>query len=209
MRARSTRRFTLLDAMILLAATAIGVQGLRVIWDGTTLGAMVRNRAGRWTPREVLALAPHAVNAAAPVVAAWSAALLALRFRRPRPSRRRLGTQPGAVACAAAVLGLTLIALDGLLGRAVAASSEGTPWLAVATGLDPWRALSMATIDFRNGAGLMVAGAWLALALGRRRRPEPSWIDRAGRAAGVYWLLMIPWYRLLEALMLFRIVTLS
>jgi hypothetical protein len=44
-----------------------------------------------------------------------------------------------------------------------------------------------------------VLGSWLALALSRRFRPERSWIDRAGRALGLYWVLLlltlvvIPW----------------
>ena len=31
-------------------------------------------------------------------------------------------------------------------------------------------------------------GAWLALLLARRWHPEPSWIDRMGRALGLYWV---------------------
>ena len=40
-----------------------------------------------------------------------------------------------------------------------------------------------------------VAGTWLVLLLDRRWKPEPSWIDRAGRLLAVYWLtagLMLP-----------------
>jgi hypothetical protein len=33
-----------------------------------------------------------------------------------------------------------------------------------------------------------VAGAWLALALAGWWRPEPSWVDRLGRALGLGWL---------------------
>ena len=35
---------------------------------------------------------------------------------------------------------------------------------------------------------LPVATAWMALALGRRWRPEPSWVDRTGRALGFAWI---------------------
>jgi hypothetical protein len=35
-----------------------------------------------------------------------------------------------------------------------------------------------------------VIGAWLALALGRRFRPERSWVDRAGRVLGAYWVFL-------------------
>ena len=32
-----------------------------------------------------------------------------------------------------------------------------------------------------SGSSLWLSGAW---------RPEPSWIDRAGRALGIYWILI-------------------
>ena len=36
--------------------------------------------------------------------------------------------------------------------------------------------------------GFAVAGAWFALLLSGRRRPEPTWLDRLGRAIGWLWL---------------------
>ena len=42
--------------------------------------------------------------------------------------------------------------------------------------------------------GGYAVAAWLTLAIGRRWRPEPSWVNRWGRAIGVFWLLMIPQY---------------
>jgi hypothetical protein len=38
-------------------------------------------------------------------------------------------------------------------------------------------------------AGGAVAAGWAILALGRRWRPERSWIDRLGAALGAYWIL--------------------
>jgi hypothetical protein len=35
-----------------------------------------------------------------------------------------------------------------------------------------------------------VVASWVALALARRWRPEPSWVDRAGRALGAYWIAL-------------------
>jgi hypothetical protein len=46
--------------------------------------------------------------------------------------------------------------------------------------------------------GYAVAAAWLTLAIGRRWRPEPTWVDRSGRAIGFFWLLMIPMYMLIN-----------
>ena len=33
-----------------------------------------------------------------------------------------------------------------------------------------------------------MAGSWLTLSLNRRWRPEPTWLDRLGRALGLYWI---------------------
>ena len=46
--------------------------------------------------------------------------------------------------------------------------------------------------------GYAVAAAWLTLMIGRRWRPEPSWVDRSGRLIGSFWLLMIPLYTLIN-----------
>ena len=37
-----------------------------------------------------------------------------------------------------------------------------------------------------------IGGAWLALALGGRWNPEPTWVDRMGRGLGVFWLASWP-----------------
>jgi predicted transporter len=33
-----------------------------------------------------------------------------------------------------------------------------------------------------------VVATWSMMALDRRWRPEPSWIDRTGRLIGIYWI---------------------
>jgi hypothetical protein len=43
-----------------------------------------------------------------------------------------------------------------------------------------------------------VAAIWSLLIFEQRWRPEPSWIDRAGRCLGIYWLaagLVVPFLR--------------
>ena len=37
--------------------------------------------------------------------------------------------------------------------------------------------------------GPMIACVWINLWLGRRWRPERSWVDRAGRVLGIFWML--------------------
>jgi hypothetical protein len=64
---------------------------------------------------------------------------------------------------------------------------------------DYWQGLVWQLVSPRPMA-VAVAGVWAALALSRRWRPEPSWIDRAGIGLGVLWIasmLAIPVLNLL------------
>ncbi len=47
-------------------------------------------------------------------------------------------------------------------------------------------ALSSMTVGFG------VVAVWGTMALARRWRPEPGWIDRAGRVIGWLWIALIP-----------------
>ena len=50
-----------------------------------------------------------------------------------------------------------------------------------------------------TAAHVLTAAGWSVLIFDRRWRPEPSWIDRAGRCLGIYWLaagVVIPFLRL-------------
>jgi hypothetical protein len=54
---------------------------------------------------------------------------------------------------------------------------------------------SLVTIS--HSAGMAVASTWLALRLGGWWHPAPTWIDRAGRVLGWYWIaicLVDPFY---------------
>lgn len=97
-----------------------------------------------------------------PILLGLSFALLLLRIVPPRPSWPELARQPGTVACAAAIVALF-----------------GTFWFEE---LRPGP-ISVAAM------GVAVGLPWLGLALSRRWHAEGSWLDRAGRALGVCWLL--------------------
>jgi hypothetical protein len=127
----------------------------------------------------------HAIAAihqgSVPFLAAWTVAFLAIRVRRPRPALRWCLREPGMVGCCAASVGLLVNALRVLV-------------LAIAYSPDP-------SVDhFRGGnaikayaeqAGFAVIGSWVALALVRRWKPRPCWIDRIGRILGLLWIAMI------------------
>jgi hypothetical protein len=163
---RGLRRFTLFDAMILVAAVAAGLATARAC----LLQVMPRSNPS------------FAVRLTAVFVAlAVTITLIPLRLRRPRP--RRPGRHPGMVASCAVAL-----ALGFILGEQASSWLEPVP--------TPMRAephywainlvFNLLRLDLYS---LAVAGAWLALVLSGRWRPERDWLDRAGMALGVCWIL--------------------
>jgi hypothetical protein len=105
-----SRRCTLLDAMALIAATAIGLSLAR------TYSLEVLNNhltPYPFVPRILLTIWA-AILAVLPIPAMWSIALFGLGLRRPRPPLRRLVRQPGFVAAGAVTL-VGAIRLAGFL----------------------------------------------------------------------------------------------
>ena len=165
------RRITLLDLLILIAATAAGLALLRVCIRG--LGAQtLSRRPGALTGSCITT----AVTYASALLAPWSLVLLILNLRGPRLSFHRLARGPGFIACAAATTGVTLY-----LTVSLAQSAMGKLTLNAGS---MWRI----TETFAIYASLMVAGSWLALGLGARWRAETDWVGWAGRALGIGWI---------------------
>ncbi len=167
------RPLTLVDLMILVAATALGCAG--ILRFGITAGELsslfADVIAGRWSGELGLQLAILSL----PFGLAWTLALIALRLRRPRPPWRILARQPGFLAACMAGLafaGLLLPLLGGIL-LGVAPSD---------------RVQVLAAASFGLAAAAMLSGAWLTLIVTRRWRAERSWPDRLGRALGAYWI---------------------
>jgi hypothetical protein len=170
------RRFTLLDLMVLLAAAAPGLALLRpsapsvssafgwTPWLDVTLPGTDWVTRGLGGPGFTMDLLIDCTNLVLPFLAIETVAILALRWVRPRPPWRQSVRQPGQAACAAATLGLLAL-------------------------LGPWPpGIRLAPLL----PGGLAAGAWLGLAATRRWHPERSWIDRAGRALGIAWLVTVP-----------------
>jgi hypothetical protein len=96
-------------------------------------------------------------------------AQLVMRLRRPRPAWPNLARQPGFVACCAAVIGCSL---DG-------------------------RWIMGVHFPFMTSTAVLLA--WGILLGLRRWQPEPSGIDRLGRAVGAGWIAAEFWSLLEDA----------
>jgi hypothetical protein len=180
MQDRPRRRFTVLDAMILIAALGLGLAGVRFYqWS---LDAGIETRPGV----RVAGTYPVRIRylgRPAPLLASLTIALLVVRFLGPRPRWKRLAGLPGCAACYTAALGLAITALTGEMDALLGAFVTGR-------NPTPFHFLMMRSGTF---AGTAVAAAWLVLALvGRwRRNRDWDWVEASGIVLGFAWLLLL------------------
>jgi hypothetical protein len=99
------RRFTLIDAMVLIAATALALVPIRYGDSFGLLESIPSTSALEWL--SFFAYGSYWILT--PLLVAWSLALWALRFRQPRPRLRRLFRQPGMTATTAILLTVLLL----------------------------------------------------------------------------------------------------
>lgn len=157
----ASRRFTILDAMLVLAAIG-GAFWMMKVTVHAPPGFDLRSTV--MTDVNILVLA-------------MSVLVVACRLTPPRPLRAALFRPPGVAACLAAILAafctLAYYSADLFhLGRGAAvAASMGSR----ATGL--------------AAAGAVVA-VWTSMRLDGRWAPEPSSIDRLGRIVGAAWIIL-------------------
>ncbi|HEV3122830.1 MAG TPA: hypothetical protein VGY53_13040 [Isosphaeraceae bacterium] len=85
--------------------------------------------------------------------------------------------------CIAASIALAVCGLSVL--PPLVAGSNYTQW-------------SLSVVSYTPEVSFAVMGSWLALALGRRWRAQPTWLDRAGRALAASWIAAnaLAWLRL-------------
>ena len=176
-----SRRFTIADIMILVTASAVAMVILRPYMPGhlRILQVVPSITTDRWG---LLAGWMWLAGPGSCVVVPWMAALIVLRLRPPRPARPRLADQPGFVACVAVMASIV---------PAIAwfAAIRHRPGFQRESGFEQgWQIVT-------SYSATAVVGSWIALGLTRRWRPEPSWIDRMGRASGAYWVLtLLTWW---------------
>ena len=189
------RRFTVTDAMVLIAATALGLASARAL---SRLALSTFGPDGAWADPINLAY-----SVAFCLSQSWTFALLLLRLRRPRPGRRDLFRQPGFAACAAVTLTAILHVMRVLTDGAYRVFNQDPMtflnYLAISVEDTLIYNLDEVGLDFAPA----VMSVWLVQALGGVWESEPSWIDRCGRILGLFWVVsgagLVPAYWLRDA----------
>ncbi|QDV35157.1 hypothetical protein [Tautonia plasticadhaerens] len=158
------RRFTLADLLLLIAAAGVASAMTRAVMVRQTLRG----------PVDALLSVP--VAGACWVALCASIALIPIRLRRPRPGWALLRDRPGFVASIAVLSGLVLETFNDL-----------PLMLNYPIGVESW----LYAASFPSNVAPLVAVSWLVLAMGGRWSPGPEsdWVDRAGLALGVLWLV--------------------
>jgi hypothetical protein len=186
------RRITLFDLVVLTAATAIGLSSVQFGWPRKPVGALIftwpvvlRNVGGYRSKAWMLPVAER-VAPFLPCLAAWTGAFLVVRLLGHRPRWRRLVLQPGFVAAVAA---LSVMAIESALLIGSAKFDGRFGWSSPASVAN---FVANAIVLLAHHAGWAVAVSWFTLLLIGRWRPEPSWVDRCGRALGFTWMIIGP-----------------
>jgi hypothetical protein len=170
----TTKRLNLIDAMVLVAATATGF----------ALGRMVVSEAYGGRVHFINDLvAVYAIS----VALTWSLAILALNLTRYLATRRELACRPGFSAVVAIVIERASETIYYAIVEGIGPSGNLSMWLLERF----WHLLSLNVMNVvRSGSSAgVVTAVWLVTATANCWRPEKSWIDRTGRVLGVFWLL--------------------
>ena len=211
---RQSRPATLLDAIVLIAAAAIALAMARG-WPDPTWFAH-NHTPPIYSVRSVLGVIVTWTSWTIPFGITLTIAVLVLRFRSPRPRFARIARQPGAAACAAALFAMAArmaqeASLYALAYLTLPSSPVRLPSPPFTRFDNPgWHRLSGRMLHnivlesfplvVSASVGIAVVVAWGIQWAGGRCRPEPSWIDRAGRLLGAYWIALAVAVAVLEEL---------
>jgi len=171
---RCDGRFTILDGMAMVAAAAVGVALSRSYYGEVMSVARIQGRPidyRAWVYLATLLALPSA------------AALAWCRLRRPFRPTRRLAREPGSVALLAVTVSVVAVVIDEVLMRTLP-GPPGTRFIGV-----PWRPLIGPAGMLAILTGPAICAAWSLQWLAGYWRPQSTWIDRAGRALGVTWII--------------------
>lgn len=160
------RRPNLGDLMILIVASAVGL--------AYTQERIKAGSAPLPSAPPIVQLGDWLFVWFTPWLSMTSVAALAIRLKRPRLNLARLHRQPGMIASlivTSYLLFLSPFFIVGMIGRP--------------------RLIDWITYTFGGKviqAGGMIAAVWTILAISRRLRREPGWIDSLGVQIGSWWI---------------------
>jgi hypothetical protein len=193
MRLRINRRFQMVDVIVVVAATGCGLAGCR-FWMWSSKIDLDNSWPAENEPllETIWSMALELVPIESIMLLCWTMAILLLRLRPARPRRRHLWCQPGFLACVTAIfvfawkgLGVSLYIAGQVLTANPAKFSQIT-FGHIAYDL-AFMLISF-PLDTQADAGAAILLIWLVTWAGGRCRPEPSWVDRAGRVLGAIWV---------------------
>jgi hypothetical protein len=179
------RPFGLLDMMVLVLAFGPVFLVLRDRYD------YYRTPSSQSVHRTVEALLA-VINA---ILMGLTLALTVFVLRGPRPGLRHVLRRPGPAACVAACAAIVVMTARMWVKSYVmyALANRGGSFQA--------RYVYHWLVGDQVRIGFAVLGAWVALLMTRGWRPEPSWLDSAGRVLGWGWLslalfhVLLPWIK--------------
>lgn len=169
------RAITLADAIVLIAAAAVSfwLARLFLVSDAVVMSGSKREVWRAW----------YAV--ANLVLLVVSLGVMAVRFLPLRPSVPRLARQPGFQAVTALVALAVLGGVLGVLDWVTFWGKMGPPEVAVWN----WLHASLISVSGPWNVGFVIALTWFIGALQGFRRRRADWVEWAGRALGVVWVL--------------------
>lgn len=168
-------RFTVADAMLLIAATTPGLILLRIALG---FGLFHDEPPPKLPPGR--ALVEYFNLAGGCILVSLSLTVLAMTARVPRSARRRLFGAPGFVACAT-IIPASILPV-AYFGMNLATLQDYTANLAV-----PYNNMFGRLV---NCAAPMIVGSWLALALAGRWKLRPIWTEWLGCGVGICWVVI-------------------
>lgn len=179
------RRFTIVDAMILVAFTAVALLPVRLLgsfagWDW--LPAMIRSLPGA-SPRELAGLLLFIGLLSTYLAAPLSLAALVLRWIPPRPARSDVLRQPGILGLGIALALLLIVTPPALL------SMWALDELGGVFDLD-YLLIWFVPIEAKF-VGVIVLAVRLTLRASIGPMPAPAdWVDRFARVLSWYWIVL-------------------
>ena len=172
------RRLNLFDGMILVAGMASCFPLTRFYLDEYAANFTRNAITFAWLEFSTDWIIGEAAKVATLWLAMLSPVLLLIRLRPPRPNRIDLFAQPGA---SASLVSTLLTALGIPIWTAAGVIVGQGPGLF-------FDKLTFSRLLAQVGSAILMV--WIVQALSHQWRPEPSWIDRAGRFLAIGWIVV-------------------